>query len=81
MTETVTVYDVQYRQTINRGCSDERENWISLATFWSEAEANRVAQRDPANHDVVPVAMTDDQAYEVCESIIDDTRDCPHFDM
>ena len=63
MCKTITVYDVQYKQTVNRGKS-KQVNWVSLATFWTEEEAKKAAGQGDA---VIPIKVTEEEAEEICE--------------
>ena len=76
----VTVYEVEYKQTVNRGTRHQRVNWILLGSFRSRKDAENVS-KDVQDSRVVERDVDEDWAYDNCDEIEDTTRDCPHFDM
>ena len=63
--QSVTVYDVRYKQYVNRGSIHERLNFVSIATFWNKEDADKLACQP--NHHVIPVTLPEDEAFRICE--------------
>ena len=80
MNELVTVYDVEYKQTVNRGSRHQRVNWVRLGTFTYKRDAKVIASQHPDSR-VVEHDADAEWAYNNCEEIDDTGRDHPHLDM
>ena len=76
MDDIITVFNLCYGQGFNVGLRSERitpdEDGPSIATFWTRGEAEAALAKcgaGPHGMAVVPVDMTEDEAFAVCEPV------------